>query len=187
MSVCLFGLDLYFAAMLGVSGLAKLADRAPFVAALSRQHAAWRLGRAGTRRLLPYLEVVVATCLVTGFAPIAAAATVVALFTGFFLVKTMLALRRSQGACGCYGSAYLERVDGASVIASFILMAVAAAHLWLATSVEPVGTIWRAPAAGLYAGAVCWLGWKVVTRHRAARQADRSTPVSADWPAPSGP
>src|SRR5437870_6830986 len=114
MSVALLGLDLYFAAMLGVSGLAKVDQPARFMAALYRYRLfpAWSI--PFLVRIVTLIELVVAASLVAGTLPVVTAVVTCVLFGCFLVIRTVLVVTKRGTDCGCYGGLALEKVGGAS-------------------------------------------------------------------------
>lgn len=167
MQFLILALDCYFAAVLGIAGLAKLDDPAPFAATLRRQRLlpAWSVG--ATRRLLPWCEILLAAALVTGIASVLVAALVLLLFAGFLAGQALLVLTKSEDACGCYGAASAHRVEAASVATAVLLLALAALHLWLVTEAPAIAWQWRLAAGMLGAMAGSWLGWRTWRRQSA--------------------
>ncbi len=169
-----FALDCYFAAVLGVAGLAKLDDPAPFAATLRRSRLlpAWSIGTISRR--LPWCEILLAAALVIGVMPMLVAALVVLLCMGFLVGQALLLLTTSEGACGCYGAASAHRIEGASVATATLLLSLSALHLWLV--IEAAAVIawqWRLAAGVLYAVAASRLGWRTWQRRRSARCSQR--------------
>lgn len=166
MNVLLLGLELYFAAMLGVAGLAKIKHPEQFAATLRRHRIlpAWSI--VGVSRAVPWLEVAAAASLIAGTAPVATAALVLMFFVSFLVIETILVVAKRATECGCYGVAYPQKVDEASVATSLVLVSAAAFHLWAVAWVEPISTEWRLPVIVLFGGAGCWLLWRIMTTRR---------------------
>jgi uncharacterized membrane protein YphA (DoxX/SURF4 family) len=164
-----FALDCYFAAMLGIAGLAKLDNPAPLAATLRRQRLlpAWSVG--GIRRFLPWCEILLAATLVIGVAPVPVAALVLLLCAGFLAAQALLLWTKSDGTCGCYGAASAHPVEGVSVAIASLLLFLAGIHLWLAIEAAAIAGQWRLAAEVLCAVAGSWLGWRTWQRRRAAR------------------
>lgn len=162
-------LDCYFAALLGIAGLAKMDDPAPFATTLRRQRLlpAWSV--SVMRRLLPWCEILLAAVLVIGVAPVLVAALVFLLFAGFLAAQALLLLTKSDGGCGCYGAASAHRVEAASVATASLLLFLAALHLWLVIEATAIAWHWRLAAGILGVMAGSWLGWRTWQRQRSAR------------------
>ena len=90
MSILLLGLELYFAAMLGVSGLAKVGQPAMFADTLRRHKIlpSWSIKAVST--IVPWLEIAVAVLLITGLVPILTGLLVLFLFTSFLIMESIL-------------------------------------------------------------------------------------------------
>lgn len=169
MNLITFILELYFAAMLGVSGLAKAEQPERFADTLTRHRILPRWSVYPVSRLFPWAEVALAGLLVVGLAPLAAAIATLTLFAIFGVIETVLVLTKRATECGCYGVAYPQRVDHASIATSAILTMLAITHLWLTGHVAPVSWYWRLGGSILFLAAGAWLGWRILTRQRSWR------------------
>lgn len=169
-------LDCYFAAMLGIAGLAKMDDPAPFAALLRRQRLlpAWSVGTIS--RLFPWLEIAIAGALLSGIAAIVVAALTLLVFAGFLLVQMFLLATKHGGDCGCYGAASPHRVERAGVGTAALLACLAVVHLWLVNRATAVGWPCRLVAGVCFAGIMVWLGWHIRQRRVASC---RSQPIVA--------
>lgn len=164
MAVIAFLFELYFAAMLGVSGLAKTEHPEQFARTLTRHRILprWTIRTIG--RVFPTLEVVIAALLVAGLARVPVAAFVVLLFVTFGAVETILVVTKRATDCGCYGLAYSQKVDWASVAVSSLLTLLAALHLWIVTDTPSVPSVWRLAVLVVFATSAGWLGWRIRER-----------------------
>ncbi|MFN8453209.1 MAG: MauE/DoxX family redox-associated membrane protein [Anaerolineae bacterium] len=167
MSLLFLFLSLYFAAMLGVSGLAKAEHPEQFAATLRRHRILPHWSMIGISKIVPWLEIVVAILLILNLLPVITSALVFLLFVSFLVIETILVVKKRATECGCYGVVYPQKVDGASIVISIILVSVAALHLWFSTWVEPVNIFWRLPGIILLGGVGCWLSWKIIIRRHA--------------------
>lgn len=167
MNVLLLGIDLYLAAVLGVSGLAKVEHPQAFAATLRRHRVLPAESIPAVSRAIPWLEIGLATALVGGAFPIATTALAFALFVSFLLIEIVLVVTRRATDCGCYGVAYPQKVDRASLGVSGILIVLAAVGLWAASRIGPLGLEWRVPGIMGFAAAGFWAVWKMVRRRRA--------------------
>jgi hypothetical protein len=177
-----FAFDCYFAAVLGIAGIAKLDDPAPFAATLRRSRLlpAWSIGTIGS--LLPWCEIFLAAALVIGVAPVLVAALIVLLFAGFLASQSLLLLTASEGSCDCYGAASAHRVEGASVATTAMLFVLAALHLWLVIEAAAIAWDWHLAAGVLYAVAGSRLGWRTWQRRQSARCLQRPARIhSRAW------
>lgn len=169
MALALLLIELYFAALLGVSGLAKLDAPEHFEATL-RLHRLWPAQAIRPlSRIFPWVEVLIAIALIFGFAPALTAMLTTLLFGIFLGVETILVVSRRATECACYGVAYRQKVDGASLVVSVILVTLAALHSWgleVFGSVEP---LWRWPGIVLMTVAGLWLAAKMLARRRGYR------------------
>lgn len=173
-------LGFYFAAVLGVSGLAKLEWREYFAATLRRHQLlpAWSIGSVS--RNFPFLEVLVAVMLVAGVAPIFTATVVVVLFSGFLVIEMLLLRIKRTDDCGCYGGAHPQRVEGPSLVAGAILVFLAVLHLWVVAQGTRADRRWRLGGGVLYFGIGGWLVWRMWgrrQRRRVTRQLSLTQPL----------
>lgn len=177
MSIILFGLELYLAAMLSISGLAKLVHPNQFKATLNQhrilpQRSVWLVGM-----FFPVFEILVAGFLLSGMARIFTAVVVLILFVSFLIIKLILTITSSTTDCGCYGTAHIQQIDNASIGVSVVLVLIATFHLWASSWALPVFWSWRLFAIILYAAIGCWLLWRVIGRHRMAFSSWRGRPA----------
>lgn len=175
MAAIAFLLELYFAAMLGVSGLAKIEHPEQFANTLRRHDILPKWSIAGVSRAFPCLEVGIALLLIAGQARLLTAALVIILFASFAGTEIILVVTKRATECGCYGVAYPQKVDGASVFVFSLLIIAAAAHLGLVTIIPSVRWEWRLGGILLFGAYAVWLGWHLIARHREwSRAIDRA-------------
>ena len=160
MYVLRIGLDFYFAALLGVSGLAKAEHPSQFGSTLRRHRVLPALTIPILSYIVPWAEILLAIMLALGTVPILTAGAVLVLFSGFLIVQAALLMKRSTGDCGCYGAAFTQRVEGTSVATSFILLCLALVHLWTTTDDPIVAWQGRVIAGLLLAVSVAWVVWR---------------------------
>lgn len=178
MSFLVLGLDLYFASILLVSGLAKVDSLERFEVALRRQRLIPPLLVPAVSRIMPWLEAVVAGVLISGIMPVATAIVVLGFFSTFLVYEGTLVITKRTHECGCYGAAFSRNVDGASVVASTILVSLAAFHLPLTVWAEPLGMWWRLAASVMFSGVACTLLLTVLARRQRHRRLAGSMPVA---------
>ena len=161
-------LDCYFAAVLGIAGLAKMDDPAPFAATLRRQRLlpAWSI--SAISRLFPWIEIVIAGALLSGIAALVVAALTLLIFASFLVVQTLLLATKHGGDCGCYGAASPHRVEEASVGTAALLACLAGVHLWFVDRATALGWPFRLVAGVCFAGIMGWLGWNIRQRRVAS-------------------
>lgn len=143
MAVLSYLLDLYFAAVLGISGIAKLEQRGRFASTL-RQHRllpSWSVRAISS--IFPFVEIAVAAMLVTGIAAEFFISAVLALFCAFFVVEMILWVTKRSEDCGCYGVAFVQKVGRATVATSALLVCLAALRIWMETRSSAEGGSWR--------------------------------------------
>lgn len=181
MTIASYFLGPYFAAILGISGLAKLAQPSGFSSTLERQRIlpAWSI--PAVSHVVPWLEVGTAILLLAGVARSYAAALVLALFVVFLGVEATLVVTKRSDECGCYGIAHPQAVDSGSVMTSLLLIILAGAHLWLVTHSTPMAWGWRVMFA-IPVVALCFLvaGRLIQRRWRESRQTGQIVYVSRE-------
>lgn len=161
-------IEIYLAAMLGVSGLAKMDAPAHFEATLLRHRLLPGWSVRPVSRAVPWLEVALALALVAGIAPVITGAMTALLLACFLAVETALVITHRATECSCFGVAYRVPVDGASLVVSLILLSLAGLHLWIVLAAPPPSLPSRLAAGLISAGAGAWLVGKMLARHRAA-------------------
>ena len=112
--------------------------------------------------VLPGLEIVVAFSVVFGTYPVITATIVLMLFLVFLVTEVTLVVTKRATDCGCYGVAYPQKVDRASIVVSTILVSSAALHLRLVTSVDPIIITVRWPVIAVSVAVGIMLAWRVV-------------------------
>jgi hypothetical protein len=164
-------LALYFAAMLGVAGLAKLERPDLFALLLHQQHILPTWCVRAVSRFLPWCEIALAATLVAGIAPLLVALLTLLLFVTFLMAQTLLLLRHRSRSCGCYGALAIERAAPANVTSALLLFCLAAAYVWWVGHIPAIGWHWRIAATVLFASFAGWIGWRV--RQRRTRRSAR--------------
>lgn len=164
MNALSFVLSFYFAAVLGVSGLAKLERPGAFARVLKKQRIfpAWSV--KGFSYSVPCGEIVLALVLASGAAPTLTAIVVLALFAGFLIIETILLTTKRSATCGCYGALLQRKVDVSSLLTSSILVCLAAVQLWLVLTAPTVDWRWRIVPAIIFYGLACWLSYRTLRR-----------------------
>lgn len=157
MTIVYFILDLYFAAILGVAGLSKVAQPSMFMHILQRHRILPLWSLSVVTRIVPWGEVTLAGTLVVGLFPRATDAFVLALLACFLMVEGILLATGRATECGCYGAMYRQKVDAASFTLSSILTALAGFHLWLGMNGATLDWHWRLVATGFAVGLGFWL------------------------------
>lgn len=157
-------LALYFAAMLGVAGLAKIERPNLFALLLYQQHILPTWCVRAVSRVLPWYEIILAVALVAGVAPLLVAALMLLLFVTFVVAQVLLLLRHRDVACGCYGAMAIERARPASMASAVLLACLTAAYVWLVSHIPAIDWHWRIAATALFAGFAGWIGWRIRQR-----------------------
>lgn len=168
MTIVHFVLDLYFAAVLVVSGFAKVENPADFAATMRRQRILPRWSLRSTSLVFPWLEIALAVTLIVGLIPVLTASFLCVLFTVFFGIQTRLLLGGRATDCGCFGQALQRRVDGASLLTSGALIVLTALHLWATLHGAALNWTWRLPSMILLCAVGGWMWWGAIRRRRYA-------------------
>jgi len=163
-NVTQLALDCYFAAVLGVSGLAKIDNPALFAVTLRRQRLLPRWSITSVSYIFPWVELILAGALIIGVLPALTAALVLVLFSTFFVIETIILISRRETNCSCYGGAYTYKVDKASARTSVVFMALAALNVWASSTTAPIAWLWRLSATILFSIAGVWLLQHVMRR-----------------------
>ncbi len=166
MTLVVLALNLYFAAVLSVSGLAKLDQLDAFESLLQRYRLlpAWVI--AGTARIFPWVEIALAVAVVTEMARLATATLVAVLFTVFLVIKIVL-LRMHDGAdCGCFGAAQQQSVDGVSIATATLLALFAWFDAWSTAHIPALSWRERLPIILLFGCIGSWVAWRGMLRRR---------------------
>lgn len=166
MTFILLALELYFAVMLGVSGLAKMEhpDRFADTLRLHRILPEWSI--KGVSLLFPWFETLLAAVLIAGVAARVTASIVLGVFLLFLLIESILVVTKRATECGCYGVAFRQKVDGASIAVSTILVILAIIHLGMILAGVTVPWSWRLPILLFLMGASLWLFWRIRIRRK---------------------
>ncbi len=82
----------------------------------------------------------------------------------------ILVVTKRATECVCYGVAYPQKVDWASVVVSSLIIIIAGAHLWIVLHIPPVRWEWRFGALFLFAAFIGWLTLRMCVRRRAWSQ-----------------
>jgi uncharacterized membrane protein YphA (DoxX/SURF4 family) len=155
MGCLLLTLDLYFAAVLGVAGLTKIAAPQRFSLILERQG----IWPSGVIKKMSYLvpggEIVLGSFLVTGAFRVILAILMLALFVCFLVIHLFLFQTGRRTSCGCLGLAQLVNVNDVATAAIFASLATG--HFWLVMQSRPIPPGWRLLAVIAFALAGVWL------------------------------
>jgi uncharacterized membrane protein YphA (DoxX/SURF4 family) len=143
MSILCFAIELYFAMMLSVSGISKLSDLQHFKEILYKQHILPLWSIKWISKIVPGIEIGLASLLVMGIAEKIVAVAVVMLFALFLVVKIFLLATKNNADCGCNSRSKVETVDGASIVVAVIFILLAAFHMGLLLSNVSVTIFWR--------------------------------------------
>ena len=166
MNLLAFALELYFAVTLWVSGLAKIDSPKYFLIALAQQRILPKRSRTFVTRTLPWMEILLALLVVAGIFKQMTAILLLSLFIIFLGLKIFLLTTGRTKDCGCYGSAKPQEVDGASITVSFIIVLLAAVHLWLVINTISVVWIWRLIIGSVFIIVSCFFLVRVMIRRR---------------------
>lgn len=170
MDIAQFVLDLYFAAVLGVAGIAKVNNLSSFIHTLRDQYKMPDLHSEIIGRLFPWIEIFLA---VSFLMPILIyrfmiVCSVLLIFILFLISKFLLIKGNSfKSECGCYGEITQKQNAFQNLITLIVQIAfiILLVYVTLFTSPPP----WQYYFAGfvLLIGFYSWLLWKVWARQRA--------------------
>lgn len=155
-------IEIYLAGMLGISGIAKLQDVDEFANTLRIHRILPTQSVKIVSRIFPWIEIILACFLVFGIFPLFTSALVCVLFATFLGIEVVLVVTRRATDCGCYGVAYRQKVDSASIVVSTLILSLTIFHLWLVTWIESIDLAWRVPVIILFCTLVGWLLWRTL-------------------------
>lgn len=158
-------LEVYFAVLLGVAGLAKSVNVQRFADTLTRQHLLPTWSIQPVARIVPWLELGTAFLLLTGLAAPGIAMILVTFCTGFLIVRFLLLYTGRDTDCGCYGNTAPEAVNASSVATSVLWLVLALLHFWLVIMAPGVHWLWRV------IGPILFLGGILVLFHKSRQPA----------------
>jgi hypothetical protein len=167
LSALSLALDLYFAAMLGVSGLSKLANPLAFKVSLSRYRLFPSWLTNALSRSLPWIELTLALALPVGIAGGVIGALNAILFSSFLGIETLLVLSGRRAKCGCYGATLGRTVDGSTVVTSFLLAGLALLDFWRRQSGSVDQGPIRACLSLMLGAALCLIAYRITFHVRA--------------------
>lgn len=126
MAILSFVISLYLAAVLGVSGLAKLARPDHFAETL-RIHEVlpWQIIEPFSR-LFPMFEIFVSGWLLSGVSSTLAGLLALTQFAAFAFLESYLVVTHRATDCGCFGVAFRTKVDVISILVSAVQSGLAA-------------------------------------------------------------
>lgn len=167
--VVLLVLSVYLAAVVGVSGIAKLERPDVFEAALRLHRLLPSQAVPWVATGLPWSQVAIAVLLVSGVGATVSALLLISLFSCFLAVELALVATKRATECGCYGVAYRLPVDAASVVASLILVLLAAAYVGLISMYGPPSLASRFVAGAVLGLAGATLMFRTFEKRRRPR------------------
>jgi hypothetical protein len=156
----------YFAATLGVAGLAKINEPEHFRLTLRM------IGPLPTSAIylasvaIPCFEVGLAMFVLSGVHPVVAASINLGVFAIFLIIKTVMFHRRASIGCGCFGSLLRHKIDVAHLVASLVVVGLAILHLWLVMSTKSISfpiRFWVFSTLCAFALAILW---RIVERRK---------------------
>ncbi len=173
MSILHFILDVYFAAALGVAGLAKL-DRSRFF--LSTLHYRYRFSDRNAKiigKTFPYFEILlpIALLITTDTVKSIVTIAVFALFIIFFVLHIVEHITRlASDDCGCYGKALQRSGIQTNILTLFIQLFLAICLVFLTLFFAPLSYSYYLVGSILFISLYSWLGWNLWKRHRFAKK-----------------
>ena len=179
MSALTLAFEMYFAALLGTSGLAKIDDPKYFINVLRQERLLPSRSIPFVGRILPWVELVFAVLLIAGIGPIYSALFLVAFFAILLGVKCILFVTGRTEDCGCYGSAKPEPINGASLGVSFLLLLFAVLYLWIVLSTPPVNGWLRLVAGSIIALSGAYLIKSMIVKRKRSQGSSLVSPLDA--------
>lgn len=181
MSLLLLPVEVYFAAMLSISGLSKIDDLEHFADILHYQNLIPTKCVFLVARIFPFVEIVIAFLIISGIAPLLSAIIALCLFTGFLLQKSVLLFLDRTEDCGCYGQAKPQAIDAASIGTSTLMVLLVILLFWLTISVPPLPWQLRLGVSVLFFGGGIYFGQILILRHKktALAETDRLKKVGS--------
>ena len=187
MNILRFVLDIYFAMVLGTSGLAKIDSPAHFATVLRRQQLlpAWSVPLIS--KTFPWFEIIIAFLLLLAenIFKTLVVFIVFALFLLFSIIKLILLVRGQSTDCGCYGKALSQKIEESGIVVAVVQVIFALGLFVLTLWQFPLPRIYYGVSAVLFATGFGWLTWKMWKRHSRTRnrpgnpETPHSAPVSA--------
>jgi uncharacterized membrane protein YphA (DoxX/SURF4 family) len=175
MDIAQFVLDLYFAAVLGVAGIAKVNNFSSFIHTLRDQYKMPDIHSEIIGRLFPWIEIFLAISLLT---PILIyrfmiVCSVLLIFT-LFLISKFLLLRGNhfKSECGCYGEITQNQNAFQNLITLIIQTALIILLGFITPFTSPLPWQYYLAVSVLLIGFYSWLLWKVWIRQRALATKD---------------
>lgn len=162
-------LQVYMAAILFVSGLAKVVNPQQFSATLRRQRILplWSINFVA--RILPWLEVILAILLVLEILPLLISVLTLFLFASFLITEVILVKKKRTKECGCFGMVYPQSIDSASITVSVIFVLLSFLNLWGVVTAETVTIGSRVVIITLFCLLGLWLALSTWRNKRKAR------------------
>src|SRR5579872_628941 len=166
MSILSFLLEMYFAAMLGVSGLTKLNDPLYFTNTLRQQGLLppWSISPA--TKIFPWLEIILSLLLIAGIFAVWNALLLLALFVGFAGIKIVLIAKGYDKDCGCFGGAKPQQVDSLSITVAVVYVLLAGLHAWLIFHFPFISWLWRFPVLSIALIAVSYFTVRISIKNK---------------------
>lgn len=134
---------LTLAAVLVLSGIAKLGDPQATASMIRELRLPRFLGAAGVPRVLPFLELLTAVLLLTPWSWTYAAGAVLALalFTAFLVVVARAMSFDPRPTCGCFGRVGDHRINARTVCRNVLLLVLALVSGWAALRGAAAGAL----------------------------------------------
>jgi hypothetical protein len=167
MNVLYFLLAVYFAMVLGTSGLAKIDSPAHFATVLRHQQLVPDWSFNVISKFFPYLELILSFLILASpniFKPFIVFVVFI-LFLMFSIIKLILFARGQSTDCGCYGKSLSQKIENSGIVVSFVQVILALFLFVLTLWLSPLPWIYYGVSALLFAIAFCWLTWRTWQRH----------------------
>jgi hypothetical protein len=171
MSIIHFLLIIYFAAVLGIAGIAKIDSPTLFISELQYQYKlpSWSVRPVG--KLFPWIELVVTIFFIgiAGLNKFFAGFLILAIFI-FFSVLNKIKYNQKQNAsdCGCYGRTLQKRGLSTNTTTLHIQVVLAILLVVITLLTNPLPEEYYFSCMILFIVGYSWLLWKTLQRHHAS-------------------
>lgn len=181
MGILRFLLEMYFAAILGTAGFAKLDHSQLFLLTLQRLRIFPDWSTGAISKIFPWFEIILAFSLLLIMRPYKFIVDLIVLvFFIFFLIFNIVTSIENAPPkdCGCYGRALRRQGLRTERVTLFVQLILAGLLVFLSLWAVPLPTFYYLCSAVLFAGVSGWLGWRVWQRHLYFARVNQSIPIA---------
>jgi uncharacterized membrane protein len=159
MNIIHYLLDFYFAAALGIAGIAKFDDPSSFEAVLAEnKFPRWSI--VSIKNMFPWVEILVALCLqiTSNTSKLFVSGVVFLLFLFFFFINISSYMRHNSGKnCGCYGKAMQGEVASAKILSSGLQLLLSSGLVAMSIWAKPLPGIFYLGSSAIFIVGFLWL------------------------------